>query len=54
MNIAIIGGGIAGLVAAWQLSRRHAVTLFERHAMPGFIASSVALDDTAAGLRVDV
>ncbi|KQW45709.1 MULTISPECIES: FAD-dependent oxidoreductase [unclassified Roseateles] len=54
MNIAVIGGGIAGLVAAWQLSRRHAVTLFERHAMPGFVASSVALDGAAAGLRVDV
>ncbi|MGQ3054875.1 MAG: FAD-dependent oxidoreductase [Roseateles sp.] len=54
MNIAVIGGGIAGLVAAWQLSRRHAVTLFERHAVPGFVASSVALDGSAAGLRIDV
>lgn len=51
MKIAVIGGGIAGLVAAWQLSRRHAVTLFERHALPGFVASSVTLD---SGLRVDV
>ena len=50
MNIAVIGGGIAGLVAAWLLSRRHAVTLFERHAQPGFVASSVAVD----GVRVDV
>ena len=54
MNIAVIGGGIAGLVAAWQLSRRHAVTLFERHALPGFIASSVALNDSPSGLRIDV
>ncbi|MCV2419185.1 NAD(P)-binding protein [Paucibacter sp. DJ4R-1] len=54
MNIAVIGGGIAGLVAAWQLSRRHAVTLFERQAVPGFIASSVALNDTPSGLRIDV
>ncbi|WP_457425481.1 FAD-dependent oxidoreductase [Roseateles sp. P5_E7] len=54
MNIAVIGGGIAGLVAAWQLSRRHAVTLFERHAVPGFVASSVAVDAAAPGLRVDV
>ncbi|MBQ0943484.1 FAD-dependent oxidoreductase [Ideonella sp. 4Y16] len=55
MNIAVIGGGIAGLTAAWQLSRQqHRVTLFERHAVPGFVASSVTLDGTQAGLRVDV
>jgi uncharacterized protein len=50
MNIAVIGGGIAGLVAAWRLSQQHAVTLFERHATPGFTSSSVAID----GQRVDV
>lgn len=54
MDIAVIGGGIAGLAAAWQLSRRHAVTLFERHAVPGFVAASVQLDGVEAGLRVDV
>ena len=51
MNIAVIGGGIAGLVAAWLLSRQHSVTLFERHAQPGFVASSVTVD---GDLRVDV
>lgn len=51
MRIAVIGGGLAGLAAAWRLSRQHEVTLFERHAMPGFVASSVALSD---GVRVDV
>ena len=29
MRIAVIGSGIAGLAAAWLLSRKHAVTLFE-------------------------
>ena len=28
-RIAIVGGGIAGLTAAWYLSRDHQVTLFE-------------------------
>ena len=50
MKIAVIGGGIAGLAAAWLLSRRHEVTLYERHAQPGFVAHSVAVD----GVRVDV
>ena len=50
MNIAVIGGGIAGLAAGWLLARQHTVTLFERHAGPGFTASSVAVD----GVRVDV
>jgi predicted NAD/FAD-binding protein len=50
MKIAVIGGGIAGLAAAWLLSPRHQVTLFERHAQPGFVAHSVAVD----GVRVDV
>lgn len=54
MDIAVIGGGIAGLVAAWRLSARHAVTLFERHAEPGFVASAVAVDGAMPGLRVDV
>jgi uncharacterized protein len=52
MDIAVIGGGIAGLVAAWRLAPRHAVTLFERQAAPGFTASSVAVD--GSGHRVDV
>lgn len=51
-TIAVIGGGLAGLAAAWLLGRRHAVTLFERQPRPGFTAASVALPGTAQ--RVDV
>jgi hypothetical protein len=29
MNIAIVGGGISGVTAAWYLSKQHNVTLFE-------------------------
>jgi predicted NAD/FAD-binding protein len=51
MQIAVIGGGIAGLAAAWWLARAgHAVALFERHAEPGFVAHSVSVE----GVRVDV
>lgn len=35
MKIAVIGTGISGLAAAWLLSRRHAVTLFEKDSRPG-------------------
>ncbi len=54
MKIAVIGGGIAGLTAAWRLSRRHQVTLFERQAEPGFVASSVAVPGLQPAVRVDV
>ncbi|HEX5755252.1 MAG TPA: FAD-dependent oxidoreductase [Arenimonas sp.] len=35
MRIAVIGSGIAGLGAAWRLSRTHEVVLFEREARLG-------------------
>ena len=35
MKIAVIGSGIAGLGAAWRLSREHEVVLFEREARLG-------------------
>ena len=31
MKIAIIGSGISGLYAAWKLSSRHQVTIFEKN-----------------------
>lgn len=35
MRVAVVGSGIAGLGAAWLLSRRHEVVLFEREARLG-------------------
>ena len=35
MRLAIVGGGIAGLVAAHLLHRDHAITLFEANEYPG-------------------
>ena len=43
-RVAVVGGGIAGLAAGWWLARAGLeVTLFERHAEPGFVAHSVRL-----------
>lgn len=54
-HIAVVGAGLAGLAAAWWLSRRHRVTLFERHPRPGFTAAALTVADArGAPQRVDV
>ncbi|HTA16430.1 MAG TPA: NAD(P)-binding protein, partial [bacterium] len=30
LNLAVVGAGVAGMVSAYLLSRRHRVTLFEQ------------------------
>jgi predicted NAD/FAD-binding protein len=54
MEIAVIGGGIAGLSAAWRLSTHHRVTLLERHAVAGMDAHSIDLAHDGDTARVDV
>ncbi|MBL8328997.1 MAG: FAD-dependent oxidoreductase [Rubrivivax sp.] len=53
-DIAVIGGGLAGLTAAWLLGRDHRVTLYERHARPGFTAHSASVLHAGQTVRVDV
>ena len=54
MQVAVVGGGIAGLSAAWRLSARHRVTLIEKHPVVGMDAHSIDLDHDGGSHRVDV
>jgi uncharacterized protein len=54
LDIAVVGGGLAGLTAGWLLGQNHRVTLYERHAEPGFTASSVSVRHAGESLRIDV
>lgn len=44
LNIAVIGSGIAGMSAAWLLSRRHRVTVFEKDARLGGHSNTVEIE----------
>ena len=54
MRIAVVGSGIAGLTAAWSLSTRHEVTLFEKSGRLGMDAHALDLDGPSGTARVDV
>lgn len=54
MKIAVIGGGIAGLGAAWSLCRRHDVTIFEAEPRLGGHAHTVQVAAGAQVAAVDV
>ncbi len=53
LDIAIIGTGIAGMAAAWLLSPRHRVTVYERAGRLGGHSNSVRVDSAAGPLSVD-
>jgi predicted NAD/FAD-binding protein len=52
-RIAIIGGGIAGLGAAWALDRVHDVTLYEADDRLGGHANTVEIEDEGRSVAVD-
>lgn len=54
MRIAVVGSGIAGLSAAWLLSTRHEVTLFEKSGRLGMDAHSLDIERPGGFARVDV
>ncbi|MGB0257178.1 MAG: NAD(P)/FAD-dependent oxidoreductase [Coraliomargarita sp.] len=54
MKIAVVGCGVAGLTAAWLLSRKHEVHLFEKNNYPGGHTRTLDITDGPdAGTPVD-
>jgi uncharacterized protein len=54
MRIAVIGTGIAGNAAAWTLSKRYPVTVYEREIRPGGHSHTVTVDYDGTPIAVDI
>src|SRR5512139_2402226 len=54
MKIAVIGAGVAGLGAAWLLSRKHDVVVYERESRFGGHSCTVEAPTPAGRMPVDV
>ncbi len=54
MHIAVIGTGIAGNAAAWSLSKRYPVTVYETELRPGGHSHTVTIDYEGTQLAVDI
>lgn len=54
MRIAVIGTGIAGNAAAWALSKRYPVTVYDRELRPGGHSHTVTVDYDGQQLPVDI
>ncbi|MBF2758872.1 MAG: FAD-dependent oxidoreductase [Ectothiorhodospiraceae bacterium AqS1] len=53
MRIAVIGAGISGMTAAWILSKRHEVSLFEADSRAGGHTSTVPVQEGKRTIAVD-
>jgi len=53
LNIAIVGSGISGLSAAWLLSERHDVTVFEASDRVGGHSNTVEFETASGPVAVD-
>ena len=53
MKIAVIGGGIAGNVAAYHLAREHQITVFEAGSHAGGHTHTHAIEQAGRGYAVD-
>jgi predicted NAD/FAD-binding protein len=54
MRVAIIGTGIAGNAAAWALSKRYPITVYDRELRPGGHSHTVTIDYDGKPLAVDI
>jgi hypothetical protein len=54
MRVAVIGTGIAGNAAAWALSKRYPVTVYDRDLRPGGHSHTVTIDYDGKPLVVDI
>ncbi|MFZ5734520.1 MAG: NAD(P)/FAD-dependent oxidoreductase [Pseudomonadota bacterium] len=53
MRVAVVGTGIAGNAAAWALSNRYPVTVYERELRPGGHSHTVTVDYDGVPISVD-
>lgn len=54
MRIAVVGGGISGLSAAWMLSQQHSVTVFESDRLPGGHSRTIQFSLDGRDYAIDV
>jgi len=54
MRIAVIGGGISGLSAAWMLAQQHSVTVFESEPRPGGHSRTIQFSLDGQNYSIDV